>query len=107
LRRIEYVAEPPARASGASAVDEMTQLAHSALICFAHVYSYGGMRALPAPRLLMSSNLGCSASLSIGPTAPIEANVGALIRISNTRVRQTVLRSRNKSKLAGRLGKLE
>ena len=62
---------------------------------------------LRAPRLLMSSNMGRSASLSIGPTAPIEANVGALIRISNTRVRQTVLRSRNKSKLAGRLGKLE
>jgi hypothetical protein len=37
-RGIEYVGEPPARASGALTIDEMTQLAHTrgALICFAH-----------------------------------------------------------------------
>jgi hypothetical protein len=43
LRRIEYLAEPPARASSPLTVDEMTQLAHarSALICFAHMSSNG------------------------------------------------------------------
>ena len=50
LRRIEYLAKPPARASGALTVDEMTQLAHArgALICFAHMSSNGDAGAAAA-----------------------------------------------------------
>jgi hypothetical protein len=51
LRRIEYLAKPLARTSGALTVDEMTQLAHSAFICFAHYMllsrAAGAVRATP------------------------------------------------------------
>jgi hypothetical protein len=39
LRRIEYVGESPARASGALTIDEMRQPAHGTLIFFAHDFS--------------------------------------------------------------------